>query len=308
MAGQARQGQGLPRDRASRAAVVPVLSNAFVLVLKAVVGLMTGSIAVLSDAMDSLEDVGASLFDLWSVRLSAKPADQEHPYGHGKVEGIAATAEGLLIGGGGVFIFYQAIHRLISGQAEIGVGLGLVAMIVTAFVNLGVVFHIARAAKETGSLVLTAASRHLWTNVAQAIAVITALVLVGLTGRREFDAVAALVLSAFLVFSAARIIMVATRQIMDVRLPLDEEEVIQGALRRYEGQVVGFHKLRTRRSGHQRYVELHLIVDPKRSVEEIHTVCDGIEGDIQERLPGAEVTIHVEPDDGRPRRPRGSFS
>jgi len=308
MAGQISQGQGLPRDRASRAAVVPVLSNAFVLVLKAVVGLMTGSIAVLSDAMDSLEDVGASLFDLWSVRLSAKPADQEHPYGHGKVEGIAATAEGLLIGGGGVFIFYQAIHRLISGQAEIGVGLGLVAMVVTAFVNLGVVFHIARAAKETGSLVLTAASRHLWTNVAQAIAVITALVLVGLTGRREFDAIVALLLSAFLVFSAARIIMGATRQIMDVRLPLDEEEVIQGALSRYEGQVVGFHKLRTRRSGHQRYVELHLIVDPKRSVEEIHTVCDGIEGDIQERLPGAEVTIHVEPDDGRPRRPRGSFS
>jgi cation diffusion facilitator family transporter len=285
-----------------------VLSNAFVLVLKAVVGLMTGSIAVLSDAMDSLEDVGASLFDLWSVRLSAKPADQEHPYGHGKVEGIAATAEGLLIGGGGVFIFYQAIHRLISGQAEIGVGLGLVAMIVTAFVNLGVVFHIARAAKETGSLVLTAASRHLWTNVAQAIAVITALALVGLTGRREFDAIVALLLSAFLVFSAARIIMGATRQIMDVRLPPDEEQVIQEAFRRYEGQVVGFHKLRTRRSGHQRYVELHLIVDPKRSVEEIHTVCDGIEQDIQERLPGAEVTIHVEPDDGRPRRPRGSFS
>jgi len=308
MAGQVSQEQGLLRDRASRAAVVPVLSNAFVLVLKAVVGLMTGSIAVLSDAMDSLEDVGASIFDLWSVRLSAKPADEEHPYGHGKVEGIAATVEGLLIGGGGVFIFYQAIHRLISGQAEIGVGLGLVAMIVTAFVNLGVVFHIARAAKETGSLVLTAASRHLWTNVAQAIAVITALVLVGLTGRREFDAIAALLLSAFLVFSAARIIMGATRQIMDVRLPPDEEEVIEEALRRYEGQVVGFHKLRTRRSGHQRYVELHLIVDPKRSVEEIHTVCDGIEGDIQERLPGAEVTIHVEPDDGRPRRPRGSFS
>ena len=308
MSTPADQGTGLLPDRASRAAVVPVLSNAFVLVLKAAVGLITGSIAVLSDAMDSFEDVGASLFDLWSVRLSAKPADEEHPYGHGKVEGIAATVEGLLIGGGGVFIFYQAIHRLISGQPEIGVGLGLVAMLVTAFVNLGVVFHIARAAKETGSLVLSAASRHLWTNVAQAVTVIAALVLVGLTGRREFDAVAALLLSAFLVFSASRIIMGAIRQIMDVRLPPDEEEIIEEALRRYEGQVVGFHKLRTRRSGHQRYVELHLIVDPNRSVEEIHAVCDGIEQAIEERLPGAEVTIHVEPDDGRPRRPRGSFS
>ncbi len=308
MASLARQRPEILHDRASRAAVIPVLSNAFVLVLKGVVGLMTGSIAVLSDAMDSLEDVGSSAFDLWSVRLSAKPADEEHPYGHGKVEGIAATVEGLLIGGGGLFIFYQAIHRLISGQAEIGVGLGLVAMIVTAFVNLGVVIQIGRAARETGSLVLTAATRHLWTNIAQAIAVITALILVGLTGRHEFDAVVALFLSAFLVFSAVRIIMGATRQIMDVRLPLEEEEFIQQTLLHHEKEVVGFHKLRSRRSGHQRYVELHLIVDPKRSVEEIHTVCDGIERDIQERLPGAEVTIHVEPDDGRPRRPRELLS
>jgi len=308
MAALADQGQGLLSDRASRAAVIPVLSNAFVLVLKAVVGLMTGSIAVLSDAMDSLEDVGASIFDLWSVRLSAKPADEEHPYGHGKVEGIAAGVEGLLIGAGGLFIFYQAIRRLIVGQAEISVGLGLVAMVVTALVNLGVVIQVARAARETGSLILTAASRHLWTNIAQALAVITALVLVGLTGRHEFDAVVALFLSAFLVFSSVRIITGASRQIMDVRLPLEEEGFIQQALLRHEKEVVGFHKLRTRRSGHQRYVELHLIVDPKRSVEEIHTVCDGIERDIQERLPGAEVTIHVEPDDGRPRRPRELLS
>ncbi len=308
MAGLLRPEEGLLRDRASRAAVVPVLSNACVLVLKLVVGLITGSIAILSDALDSAEDIGASLFDLWSVRLSAKPADEEHPYGHGKVEGIAAAVEGLLIGGGGLFIFYQAIHRLVSGQAEIGVGLGLVAMTVTAFVNLSVVFYVARAARETGSLVLSAASRHLWTNVAQALAVVVALALVGLTGRREFDAIAALLLSAFLVFTAVRIITGAIRQIMDVRLPPDEEAIIEEALRRREGQVVGFHKLGTRRSGRQRYVEMHLIVDPKASVEEMHAVCDGIEGDIQERLPGAEVTIHVEPDDGRPRSPRGSFS
>src|SRR4030042_212584 len=138
MADLVRPEEGLLRDRASRAAVVPVLSNACVLVLKLVVGLITGSIAVLSDALDSAEDIGASLFDLWSVRLSAKPADEEHPYGHGKIEGIAATTEGLLIGAGGVFIFYQAIHRLVSGQAEIGGGLGLVAMTVTAVVNPGV--------------------------------------------------------------------------------------------------------------------------------------------------------------------------
>ena len=292
------------RDRASRAAILPVISNAFVLVLKTVVGLMTGSIAILSDAMDSFEDVGASVFDLWSVRLSAKPADEEHPYGHGKVEGIAATAEGLLIGGGGLFIFYQAIHRLIVGQADISVGLGLVAMVVTAFVNLGVVFQIVRAARATGSLVLTAAARHLWTNVAQAVAVIIALVLVGLTGRHEFDALVALVLSVFLIVSAGRIIGSATRQIMDVRLPASEEAIVERAVLQYEGFVSGFHKLRSRRSGHQRYVDLHLLVNPDRSVREVHDICDRIERDIRAGLPDTEVTIHVEPDVGRFRQPR----
>ena len=292
------------RDRASRAAILPVISNAFVLVLKTVVGLMTGSIAILSDAMDSFEDVGASVFDLWSVRLSAKPADEEHPYGHGKVEGIAATAEGLLIGGGGLFIFYQAIRRLISGQAEISIGLGLVAMVVTAFVNLGVVFQIVRAARATGSLVLTAAARHLWTNVAQAVAVIIALVLVGLTGRHEFDALVALVLSVFLIVSAGRIIGSATRQIMDVRLPASEEAIVERAVLQYEGFVSGFHKLRSRRSGHQRYVDLHLLVNPDRSVREVHDICDRIERDIRAGLPDTEVTIHVEPDVGRFRQPR----
>ena len=292
------------RDRASRAAILPVISNAFVLVLKTVVGLMTGSIAILSDAMDSFEDVGASVFDLWSVRLSAKPADEEHPYGHGKVEGIAATAEGLLIGGGGLFIFYQAIRRLISGQAEISIGLGLVAMVVTAFVNLGVVFQIVRAARATGSLVLTAAARHLWTNVAQAVAVIIALVLVGLTGRHEFDALVALVLSVFLIVSAGRIIGSATRQIMDVRLPASEEAIVERAVLQYEGFVSGFHKLRSRRSGHQRYVDFHLLVNPDRSVREVHDICDRIERDIRAGLPDTEVTIHVEPDVGRFRQPR----
>jgi cation diffusion facilitator family transporter len=292
------------RDRASRAAVVPIVSNFCMLVLKLTVGLISGSIAVLSDAVDSAEDVGASAFDFWSIRISAKPPDEEHPYGHGKAEGIAATAEALLIGAGGLFIFYQALDRLFHGEAEIGVGLGLGAMAATAFVNLSVALYVGRVAKATGSLALAAGTRHLWTNLAQAAAVIIALVLVGLTGRREFDVVAALLLSGFLIFTAGRIIKSALFQIMDVRLPAAEEDIIIDAVLRHGESVSGFHKLRTRRSGRERYVDLHLIVDPHKSMTEIHAVCDAIEDDIVDKLPGAEVTIHVEPDDGRPRQPR----
>ena len=105
------------------------------------------------------------------MRLSAKPADLEHPYGHGKAEGVAAAAEAILIGLGGLFIFYQALHRLLSGEAKIDVGLGIIAMAVTAAVNLVVAFYVSRAAKATGSVALTAGSRHLLTNLAQAAAV-----------------------------------------------------------------------------------------------------------------------------------------
>jgi cation diffusion facilitator family transporter len=292
------------RDRASRAAIVPVISNAAVLVLKLVVGIMTGSIAILSDAVDSAEDIGASSFDLWSVRLSAKPADLEHPYGHGKAEGIAAAAEAILIGLGGLFIFYQALNRMLNGEGTIKVGLGIIAMVVTAAVNLSVALYVSAAAKATGSVALAAGTRHLLTNLAQAGAVVLALVLVGLTGIHEFDAAIALVLSAFLIFSASRIAVAAVRQIMDVRLPPEEEDGIMETLLRNGEDVRGFHKLRTRRSGRQRYVELHLLVDPAKSVRQMHDICDRIEREIEERLPGAEVTIHVEPDDGRYRRPR----
>ena len=293
------------RDRASRTAIVPVISNSVVLVLKLVVGLITGSIAILSDAVDSAEDIGASSFDLWSVRLSAKPADVEHPYGHGKAEGVAAAAEAILIGAGGIFIFYQALRRLVGGGgAEIDIGLGIIAMAITGAVNLSVALYVSRAAKATGSIALAAGTRHLWTNLAQAAAVIIALALVGLTGRHEFDAIVALILSAFLIFSATRIGLRASSQIMDVRLPPEEEDVILETILRYGEDVRGFHKLRTRRSGRQRYVELHLIVDAGKSVREMHAICDRIEKDIVEALPGAEVTIHVEPDDGRFRQPR----
>jgi cation diffusion facilitator family transporter len=304
MAALARRLPFIPSDRASRAAIVPVISNSVVLVLKFVVGLITGSIAVLSDAVDSAEDVGASSFDLWSVRLSAKPADEEHPYGHGKAEGIAAAVEALLIGAGGVFIFYQAVRRLVVGGVEIDIGLGIIAMAITAAVNLSVVFYVARAARETGSIALAAGTRHLWTNLAQAAAVIIALILVGLTGRHEFDAIVALILSGFLVFSASRIGLGASHQMMDVRLPVEEENAILDTIRQHGDEVRGYHKLRTRRSGRQRYVEMHVLVDPTKSVREMHAICDQIEREIVERLPGAEVTLHVEPDDGRFRQPR----
>ena len=291
-------------DLASRAAGLSFSSNFILMFLKLAVGLSTGSIAILSDALDSAEDTVASSFAFVTVRLSARPADVEHPYGHGKAETLAAGGQAVLIGGGGVFIMYQAVRRLMVGQADIVLGPGLVTMGVTALANLGVVLFVARAALATGSLALTSETRHLRTNIAQALAVMVGLALVGLTGRNLFDPLVALVLAGYLLWTALRIFQSALVQIMDVTLPASDLDVIEDSILRFRPQIAGYHHLRTRRSGHERYVELHLVVDPRKSVEEVHDICDRIEEEVSRRLPGAVVTIHVEPADGRYLGPR----
>jgi len=292
-------------DLGSRAAGLSFSSNFTLMFLKLAVGLYTGSIAILSDALDSAEDTVASSFAFITVRLSARPADVEHPYGHGKAESLAAGGQAILIGGGGVFIMYQAVRRLVVGEADIVLGPGLATMLVTALANLGVVLFVSRAARVTGSLALTSETRHLRTNIAQAVAVIVGLAMVGLTGHNLFDPLVALILAAYILWTALRIFQSALVEIMDVSLPARELDVIEDSILRFRPQIAGYHHLRTRRSGRERYIELHLVVDPRKSVEEVHDICDRIEEEVSRRLPGAVVTIHVEPADGRYLGPRG---
>jgi cation diffusion facilitator family transporter len=290
-------------DLASRAAALSVTSNATLLALKLVVGIITGSIAVLSDAVDSAEDLIASAFVLFSVRLAARPADAEHPYGHGKAESLTAAGQAVLISGGAGFIIFQAVRRLIERDVEIMVAPGLGAMSATALVNLLVVLYVARAARLTGSVALASDARHLWTNIAQAAAVLLALILVGATGETVFDPIVALLLSVYLLWTAFRVFSAALEEVMDVRLPPEELQAIEACILHHGDRIGGYHGLRTRKSGREKYVEFHLVVDPRMTVEDVHRTCDRIEADLHRRLPGSIVTIHVEPDDGRLRRP-----
>jgi cation diffusion facilitator family transporter len=288
---------------AVRAATLSFFSNLSLLILKLVVGLVTGSIAVLSDALDSGEDLVASAAALFSVSIARRPADLEHPYGHGKVETLAAAVEAGVIGLGGAFIAYQASERIVHGGRDVDVGLGLIAMAVAAVLNTVVSRYVGRAAKETESLALASDAKHLQTNVVQALAVFAALVLVGVSGINLFDPIVALLLAGYLWFAAFGLLRGAVAEIMDVRLPEEDERQVHESILQHHPQVRGFHHLRSRRSGRLRYIELHLLVDPERSFQEVHDLCDQIEADIQKRLPGAVVTIHPEPDDGRYRGP-----
>ena len=288
---------------AVRAASLSLIVTLGLLILKLTLGLISGSIAVLSDALDSGQDLLAAAAVLFSVRIAARPADLEHPYGHGKAEGLSATVSAGVVGLGGGFIIYQALRRIIEGGETIDVNLGLAAMVTSGLLNVVVSAYMRMAARRTDSLALAAEARHLQTNVVQAAAVITGLLLVRFTGAQIFDPLVALALAGYMWWMAFGLIRGALGEIMDVRLPEeDERQIYESILARYP-EVRGFHHLRTRRSGHQRYVELHLLVDPARTIQEVHDLSDQIEADIKKRLPGAIVTIHPEPDDGRYRGP-----
>lgn len=296
-AADGRAGQDLASSKAPfRIAAISLTVTLLLLALKLVLGLISGSIAVLSDAVDSATDLTAGAAALVSVRISRLPADESHPYGHGKVEAISASVAATIVGMGGGFITYQAARRLIEGSPEIHVGVGLIAMATAAVANLIVSVMMDREARRSQSMALRAEATHLRTNLVQAAAIITGLLLVWLTGETVFDPLTALVLAAYMAWAAVGLVRTALEEIMDAALPADEIRLIEGVLARHAGEIRGYHQLRTRRSGASRNVDMHLVFDPDRSVADVHNIADQISDEIHARLPGTTVLIHAEPD------------
>jgi cation diffusion facilitator family transporter len=277
--------------------------NIALMVLKISVGIIAGSIAVLSDGIDSGQDLLAATIALISVRIGSRPADEGHPYGHGRAETMAATLQSLLIGGGGVFIVASAIYRLAEPPDEVGYGIGLVAMLIAAGVNVVLVQYTSRVARETNSPAFASEARHLWTNVVQATAVMVGLGLVAVTDEVAFDAILALALGLYLLYTASHILRSAVGDVLDRRLTHEEIAEIDEAIVA-EG-VEGYHHLRTRRAGQVRHIDFHITLPGDMSVEAAHEVSDRIEARIEAMWPGSVVTVHVEPIGTGPPREAG---
>ena len=286
-----------------RIATLSLLATVGLLALKLIMGLISGSIAVLSDALDSGNDLLAASGALISIQIAARAPDEEHPYGHGKAESISATISAGVVGLGGAFVLWQAARRLIEGSPEIHVALGLAPMVVAVVINSILSSGMRHVARRSQSLALASEATHLQTNVAQASMVIVGLALVGLTGQKVFDPIVAIGLALYMWRTAYGIIHDAVSEIMDVSLPEGERRLIYDCILSHADQVRGFHHLRTRRSGTSRYVEVHLVVDPEATVRQVHDLTDVLEAQIREGLPGSVITIHAEPDDGRYRGP-----
>ena len=272
-------------------------SNAMLMVLKLVFGLAFGSVALLGDGVDSAEDVFASGLAFFTVRLAMQPADEAHPFGHGKAESVAAMSQAALIAGGGLFVAIAAARRIITHDVSINVGPSLIAVAITVAVNVAVAAYAHHAARISGSVAIAADARHLMTNVVQAAAIAVALILVGVTGRNIFDPLVALALAVYLFWIASNIFRVALSELIDTSLPDESVAELRACLAHESHGMRGYHRLRTRKSGRQKHIDLHVLVDPRLTVSEAHRMVEDLEHDIQRIIAGAVVTVHVDPDE-----------
>ena len=282
-------------DLATRAAALSFLSNACLMVLKLTIGLMFGSVAVLGDGIDSAEDLLASGLAFFTVRLALQPADDAHPYGHGKAESLSALSQAALIGGGAAFIAFTAIRRALSDDVDIYVLPSLLTMGVAAVVNLGVAAYSMRAARLTGSVAIAADAKHLMTNVVQALTVGAGLALVGITGNHIFDPIFALLLSAYLAWIAFGLLRDASHELLDSSLPDETLLQIRACLAHESHGMLGYHDLRTRKSGREILIDVHVLVEPMLTVAEAHELTDHLEADLRSAIPSAFVTLHIDP-------------
>jgi cation diffusion facilitator family transporter len=284
--------------RKERAAWTSIISNSVLIVLKIAAGVITGSVAIITEAVHSSIDLVASVVAFFSVRKAHEPADESHPYGHEKVENLAAAFEGVLIVLGAAIIIYEAIKKLTGEPHVERIGVGIVVIGISAVVNLIVSRHLNRKARETDSPALEGDAAHLHTDALTSIGVLIALALVAITGVDELDAIAALVVAVAIVFSGIRLVMRSSRVLVDEALPEEEMQGVAEAIREVgASEVIGFHKIRARRGGSNRYVDLHVQFRRGTSLERAHEVSHDLQAAIRARLGGADVLIHLEPED-----------
>jgi cation diffusion facilitator family transporter len=278
------------------AARLSVVSNSALIVLKVVAGAVTGSIAIVTEAVHSSIDLLASIVAYLSLRKADEPADARHQYGHAKIENLAAAIEGMLILVGAGVIVYEAVRRLASGGEIENLGFGIAVVAVSAAVNVAVSTYLYRQARAHDSPALEGDAAHLRADALTSVAVVVGLVLIELTGFEQLDSILALVVAGAIVYAGIRILSRSTRVLVDEALPQDVLDVVRKVIADHPaGELEGFHKLRGRRAGSARYIDVHVQFAAGTSLERAHAVAHELQAAVRVRMPAADVLVHIEP-------------
>ena len=278
----------------TRFAWLSIAAALFTMGLKTGAWWLTGSVGLLSDAIESVVNLLGGMMALSMLTVAERPADEEHPYGHGKAEYFSSGFEGALILIAAVSIAVAAVQRLLHPFPLESIGLGLAISVGASLVNLGAALLLLRAGKRHRSITLEANAHHLLTDVWTSVGVVFGVGLVAMTGWQQLDPIVALIVAANILWTAFSILRRSVLGLMDAALPPEDRAVVEKVIQSYEGDVVKFHALWTRHAGARKFVSMHVLVPGDWSVQHGHHLLEQIESEIRRALPGAIVFTHLE--------------
>ncbi len=281
----------------SRAAAVSIASNSALIAFKLAVGIISGSIAIVSEALHSGSDLVAAVIAYYAIRKAAEPPDMLHRYGHEKVENLSGVIEALLIIAAAGVIIYEGALKIVTGPHLDHIWLGVAVMAVSGVVNLGVSRGVLYpTARRTQSAALEADAAHLLTDVYTSFGVAFGLLLVRITGWQILDPVVAIAVALLIIRTGYQLVVRSTKVLLDQTLPEDELAEIRRVVTEHRGDLIwGYHKLRARQAGSRRHIDLHITVDETLTVAQAHETAEHIAADIRDSVPNADVLVHIEP-------------
>jgi len=283
-----------PRTGLGKYAWLSIAAALATIALKTAAFLLTGSVGLLSDAMESGVNLVGAVMALAMLTIAARPPDTDHSYGHSKAEYFSSGVEGSLILIAALSIVVAAVERLLNPRALEQIGVGLTVSVLASLINLGVALTLLGASKKHHSITLDANARHLLTDVWTSAGVLVGVGAVALTGWTVLDPIVALLVAANIVWTGAGIVRRSVQGLMDVSLPPSEQELIRAVLSKYSTSDVQYHALRTRQSGADRFISVHIIVPGSWTVHEGHQLMERVESEIKQALPNTTVFTHLE--------------
>src|SRR4051794_3699700 len=279
----------------TRAAYLAIAAACLTMLLKFAAYWLTGSVGLLSDAVESTANLVAALTVLFALWFAARPVDRSHNYGHEKIEFFASGTEGIMILLAAAAIIWTAIGRLLNPRALESIGAGAAIAIVASAINLGVAYVLLRVARAHRSIVLEADGRHLLTDVLTSVGVVIGLTLAHFSGIEQLDPIIAILIALNIIWTGYQLVRVAVDGLMDRALSFETVNEIQRAIDSEIGPQTTYHALRTRRAGARPFVDFHLLVPGDLTVQEAHNLTNQIEHAVETVLPNAETTVHIEP-------------
>lgn len=279
----------------TRFAWLSIAAAVATILLKGIAWWLTGSVGLLSDALESFVNLAGALMALYVLTLAATPADEKHAYGHGKAEYFSSAFEGFIILLAAISIGYAAIDRLLHPQALAEVGIGLAVSVVASVINLFAARELLKAGRAYNSITLEADAKHLMTDVWISVGVIIGVALVWVSGWLWLDPVIALLVAANIVWTGWQLLHRSASGLMDAAIPQEHIDAIETVLEKYRAQGLDFHALRTREAWRQSFVSMHVLVPGKWTVQRGHDLVEIIEAEIRAAVPCCHITTHLEP-------------